>query len=314
MRNLFIIGSPRSGTTFLAGLLKPTIYGEPFETQFILKYNKKLKQYGNITHICNLTALVNDIKSERAIAQWGIDIDAIEIKENLGDNFSYVDVVDEICKTLMASKDKVLWGDKTPHYILELEALTKLYPEAKYLYIIRDGRDVALSLLRKVWGPNNVYSCALQWQEANNKSQFEIIKKLEQKGQLIVIRYETLIDEPESECERIYAFLGEDIAEHSAIVEQLTAKTIKGNHSKWKKNMSAVNTRVYECIAQETLSLHGYSVKYEPKELGVIEESYFRIHNKLVHFKHLFLMNFVDGIKIKYFGQKPFDGSPDKYK
>ena len=83
-QNLFILGSPRSGTTFLASLLRPTAYGSPFETQFILKYHNKLDSYGDITQLCNLTRLINDISKERAIAQWGVKFNPEVVK---GDSF-----------------------------------------------------------------------------------------------------------------------------------------------------------------------------------------------------------------------------------
>lgn len=46
---IFILGAPRSGTTFLASLLELTFFGKPFETPFITKYYKLLADYGDIT-------------------------------------------------------------------------------------------------------------------------------------------------------------------------------------------------------------------------------------------------------------------------
>ena len=83
MQNLFIIGSPRSGTTFLASLLKPTRFGAPFETQFILKYLAKLPEYGDIHQPAVFKRLVADICKERAIAQWQVDIDAATLLSQL---------------------------------------------------------------------------------------------------------------------------------------------------------------------------------------------------------------------------------------
>ena len=103
MGNLFIIGSPRSGTTFLAGLLKPTRFGEPFETQFILKYHKKLNEYGDLSIFKNVQKLVNDINNERAILQWGIKLDANKIYKNLDGKYEYRMIVNQIFYSLTAS-------------------------------------------------------------------------------------------------------------------------------------------------------------------------------------------------------------------
>ena len=307
MENLFVIGSPRSGTTFLASLLELTVYGEPFETQFILKYLDKLNEYGDIKQLSNLTLLISDIKKERAISQWQVDIFPADIKRQLGEVYTYKDVVDVICLTLMNSKNKSLWGDKTPHYILKLAQLVNLYPNAKYLYIVRDGRDVCLSLLKKPWGPNNIYSCARQWVQANSLSQHKIINELEQRGQLLKIKYETLVDFTESECKRIYEFLGEDINENKNQLDVIISKTISGNHSKWKKNMTLNEQKIYESVASDCLSLHGYEVKHADHKISRLLAMYYVFEDRLKFVKHLFVMNVIDGVKIKLLKKQPFN-------
>jgi len=307
MQNLFIIGSPRSGTTFLASLLKPTEYGAPFETQFILKYYEKIEEYGDITQLPNLTRLLSDISSERAISQWGEALVAQEIKNDLGDSFNYKDVVDSICLKLMGSKRKGKWGDKTPHYILKLNQLIYLYPEAKYLYIVRDGRDVALSLLKKPWGPNNIYKCAEQWDEANNVDQQLILNVLKEKGQILYVKYEELLEKTEDECRRIYEFLGDDIENHRTMVNELISTAMSGNHSKWKTRMTPKQIETYEAQAKKSLLYHQYELINPEAKLSAIQVFGYKLHHQLMFAKHMFVMNVIDGIKIKFFDKQPFN-------
>jgi hypothetical protein len=307
MRNLFILGSPRSGTTFLASLLKPTEYGSPFETQFILKYHNKLDSYGDITKLKSLARLIGDISNERAISQWGVTFNPEDVKAALGEHFTYTDIVDYLCTELMKTKGKLKWGDKTPHYILKLEQLVDLYPKAKYLYIVRDGRDVALSLLKKPWGPNNVYKCAEQWAEANNKEQQILLDKLKKQGNLLYIKYEKLLTDTELECRRIYVFLGDDIENHRKMVDELIAKTISGNSEKWKTKMTKKQISVYEAVAEKTLTYHQYEVISSGSKLSLIKVFAYKIHHFINYAKHMFEMNVVDGIKIKFFGKLPFN-------
>jgi hypothetical protein len=307
MQNLFIIGSPRSGTTFLASLLKPTEYGAPFETQFILKYYEKIKEYGDITQLPNLTKLLNDISSERAISQWKVPLVAKEIKDDLDDSYNYNDVVDAICLKLMGSKNKGKWGDKTPHYILKLKQLITLYPEAKYLYIVRDGRDVALSLLKKPWGPNNIYKCAEQWVEANNNAQQLLLNDLKEKGQILFIKYEELLEKTEDECRRIYKFLDDDIENHRTMVNELISKTMSDNSSKWKTKMTSKQIEVYEAIAKESLLNHQYELINPQAKLPTLKKIGYKFHHQFIYAKHMFVMNVIDGIKIKFFGKQPFN-------
>ncbi len=38
------------------------------------------------------------------------------------------------------------WGEKTPEYALGMQQIQRMWPDAKFIHVIRDGRDVALSL------------------------------------------------------------------------------------------------------------------------------------------------------------------------
>jgi len=307
MKNLFILGSPRSGTTFLASLLKPTEYGSPFETQLILKYHNKLKHYGDFTQLSNLTKLINDICNERAISQWGAKFNPEVVKSDLGGKFTYSELIDYLFIQLMKKKGKSMWGDKTPHYILKLNQLINLYPNAKYLYIVRDGRDVALSLLKKPWGPNNIYKCAEQWNQANNSEQQIILKSLKDKGQVLYISYEKLLENTEQECRRIYDFLDDDIDNHRDMIDELIAKTVSGNHAKWKTEMTNQQILTYEAIAKSSLLYHQYEVMNPESKLSSLKVFGYKLHHQLKYIKHMFVMNVIDEIKIKFFGKKPFN-------
>ena len=307
MKNLFIIGSPRSGTTFLASLLKPTEYGEPFETQFILKFAEKYASYGDLNQLNNLQRLIDDISAERAIAQWKVPVSAEKMLSDFDGEVTFIDVIDYVCCQLMATRGKEFWGDKTPHYILALPKLVSLYPKAKYLYIVRDGRDVALSLFQKGWGPNNAYAAAQQWHAANNEHQLELIRQLERDGRLLYIKYEELLDNPKEECSKIYNFLDDDIENYSDVVNELINKTITGNYFKWKNKMTEQQISTYDAIAKTTLAAHNYEFNSQAKQPSFVLAKYYKLEDFLLWAKHMFVQNVIDTIKIKFFGKQPFD-------
>src|SRR5258708_18964257 len=43
------------------------------------------------------------------------------------------------------------WADCTPHHLLSMKEIKRQIPDALFIHIIRDGRDVALSYLRQGW-------------------------------------------------------------------------------------------------------------------------------------------------------------------
>jgi hypothetical protein len=113
--------------------------------------------------------------------------------------------------------EKPLVGDKTPGYAREVQILHALWPEAKFVHLIRDGRDVCLSALewRKpgellsrlaIWNQDRMTTAALWW-EWHVRLGRQAGKAL-RPGLYEEIRYESLVARPAEECARLCAFLG----------------------------------------------------------------------------------------------------------
>ncbi len=295
---IFVIGCPRSGTTLLSELLGMTRWESPVETHFITKYAKRLHGYGDLKVFENFARLARDILKERPVMQWGMEIDIRALFDGLP-NHHYATICDQIVRQRKGKE----WGDKTPHYILELELLASLFPDSKYIYIVRDGRDVALSLLRKPWGPNNVYGCAKYWAECNQET--SALTSLRNKGQLFELRYEDLLDEPQKVIAQVFSFLGEPALSEQQMAE--TCADIKaGNYNKWQKRMSPQEISLFETIAGDTLNRHGYATSTAQGQVPTVRASMYELADKALWCKHMFRENVVDTVKIKCFGMAPF--------
>lgn len=146
---------------------------------------------------------VKDIKSSKKIETWGLDYDILKnrISKTLPDN--YLQLCQQIYLTYAAQKSKepTIIGDKNNYYIQHLTELATIAPKAKYLHIIRDGRDVACSYKAlaelhtesqyKPVLPTDVSSIAKEWVHNNN----EILKFSEMISfsNFLTIRYEDLV-------------------------------------------------------------------------------------------------------------------------
>ena len=302
MKNpIFILGCPRSGTTMLASLLNNTDYGRPVETHFITKYYKKLESYGDLSNKENLFRLLRDILSERPVMQWKIKIDFDKFYDEL-EEFSYRYVVHELCMKMALKKGYKMWGDKTPCYLVDIDIIYELFPESKYIHIVRDGRDVALSLLERDWGPRNILSCAELWKSYNAPS--SLIDELKNQKQLYFVRYEDMLDNADKILPEVYEFLEEEYDRKD--LDKLIGKIKKGNYNKWNKKMNARQIKVFESVAANTLKRFGYETSYEESEVGVFTKALYEVHELFMRAKFLFKVNVIDGIKIKFFGKQPF--------
>lgn len=145
-----IVGSPRSGTTLLRFMLDthPELAIPP-ETGFLNLF-PKLKGRGDKLRQRFFHEVVNFPKP---IPNWP-DFEISEetfwaiLKEI--NPFNIPDGYRAFYQLYATRFGKARWGDKTPLYCMELNLIRRVLPEARFIHIIRDGRDAALSL-RKMW-------------------------------------------------------------------------------------------------------------------------------------------------------------------
>lgn len=102
-------------------------------------------------------------------------------------------------------KQKKIWAEKTPHNILHIGLLRELFPDARFICIHRDPRDVVASLMKKQWAPNDVEG-AMNWL-SNVYERFWNQKELHPEVPLIELTLESLVANPEDNLRKIEEFL-----------------------------------------------------------------------------------------------------------
>ena len=184
---------------------------------------------------------------------------------------------------------KQRWGDKTPNYVHRMPLIYGLLPEARFVHIIRDGRDVALSTKDLWFGPDSVEEAAQRWRsliENARRQSKEIPHYLE-------VRYEDLVSDTEPALRGIGGFVDlpwdpSMLAYHTTADERLSEihrdietpkgkKVVRGEMRKslhtltgqppqrnrigrWREEMGDADRRRFEEVAGETLLELGYEV------------------------------------------------------
>ena len=297
---VFIVGSPRSGTTLLAGLLDGTPWGSPFETHFIPKYAAAAAR-ANLDDRRAFTDLARLILRERPIAQHRLSISSDELYDSLPSR-DYASLVDAIGRACGRQRGAASWGDKTPHYIHDVGLLHALFPRAKMIYVVRDGRDVALSLLDKPWGPASVYGCALKWRDENRLQ--PILDTLRAHHLLHDLRYEDLLKAPVAALTSLYEFLDQDVPLDEVI--RRAGSIRRDNCGGWQRRLAPAQIALFEQVAGQTLVRFGYPVTYQPRAVALPTRLAWRAQDAAKHAVNLFQMNVVDTLRIRFFGMEPF--------
>jgi hypothetical protein len=192
----FVVGVARSGTTLLRLMLDahPDL-AIPHETHFIpaaIALEDSGPASREAFHELLTTYPTWKDLATPAPALWQalVDVEPFSVAEGLRSFY----------RLYARRRGKRRLGDKTPPYCLRLAAIRRILPEARAVHIVRDGRDVALSL-RPLWfAPGkDMASLARQWssQIAEARRQGEIA------GGYLEARFESLIANPEGELQRI---------------------------------------------------------------------------------------------------------------
>jgi len=194
VRKFFIVGCPRSGTTVLQQALnRHTEIVIPPETKyFYCWYGKSAKQQSAHLQRINADLRVNVVASRRGVRAPD---EGAAFFERLAD--AYLE--------RLGRQDAVCFGEKTPEHTGQLGQIRSVFPNAKLLFIYRDGRDVALSLSKMPWMHCDLYTGFVIW-----LYYYRILKRERQRPSLdtCFARYEDLATHPARELGRVLEFLG----------------------------------------------------------------------------------------------------------
>lgn len=196
MRKFFIVGCPRSGTTVLQQALNrhPQVVIPPETKFFYYFYGKTYRQ--QIVHLRRINRdLGIQLPTPRA-----------PIRHPNQARMFYEQMATAYLEQL-GRKGVLYFGEKTPEHTSQLHRIHQVFPEAKVLFLYRDGRDVALSLSRMPWIDCDVYVGMVIW------LYYYRILRLQRSNpwfDMLFVRYEDLVTDPAGELRRVLEFLGLD--------------------------------------------------------------------------------------------------------
>ncbi len=132
------------------------------------------------------------------------------------------------------------WGDKTPGYVKRMREIQEYLPEARFIHLIRDGRDVALSILKQSFGPETIEAAAERWRGRvlRGRAQQPYL------GYYMEVKFEDLVLDTEGQLRRICEFIELDfdpamLGYHETAQERLKEKARELPRGKGRDPQSA---------------------------------------------------------------------------
>lgn len=262
----FVFGPARGGTTFVNNLLAEWFdYTISPEGTFIGPLYRRLRSYGDLEVEAHLARLLADIAGSEMFeimrSKWPVplrvDITPTLIRGHLAER-SYAGAIHAALSALRHEGSRTRLGLKNPDFWMELDVLEAIFGQrARYLFVLRDGRDVALSTFQVGWGQRNAYAVAKRW--VRMLGSVERFATRVDGDRLLKLRYEDILSEPEPAVAALERFLEAPLApeRRQRMLATLAGNPKRDNFGKWKQELSGDELRVFESVAAPQLAAHG---------------------------------------------------------
>jgi hypothetical protein len=266
---VIVLGVGRSGTTLLRVLLDRN--GElaiPYETFFVPQLAHR---HGRRPR---LDKFLDDLARLRTLYDW--DVRPEDVRPRLREGMTIGEAIAAIFETYADRQGKPRWGDKTPLYMQQLPLLERLFPDAIWVHLVRDGRDAALSFLElpegfagKTWAQSRtVAQFAARW-----RTEILSARRLGRRAgsRYLELRYEDLVAEPEQELRRIceHASLPweDGMLDHTRVSDTANmpehrnlAQPPTPGLRDWRSQMSRDGALAFEQVAGDVLRSSGFEL------------------------------------------------------
>ncbi|MEA2352240.1 MAG: hypothetical protein QOJ14_654 [Thermoleophilaceae bacterium] len=247
-RLLFVVGARRSGTNWVERMLTahPDVVAMPSETNLFAMWVEPLQE--RMQHSSPGSPAPGKTFMPRAafLAAVRAMLDRVfeDSLERFGTGARYL-------------------LERTPHHADQLTLIAEVYPGARAVHLVRDGRAVARSLLAMDWGPDTMEGAAAEWRTSVMAAR----AARELLGQrYLELRYERALADPGAAADELFGWLGLELTD--AIREQVMREATSEYNvdpstpgvraDKWRDQLTEEQVRVFERVAGDQLDSLGY--------------------------------------------------------
>jgi len=273
---VFVLGCPRSGTTLLYHMLLSSGNFAVYRAESQV-FNLLEPRFGGLDRTANRRRLLAAWRETELFRRTGLDWNEVS-EEVMAKCRNGGDFLRIVMQAMAQHQGVERWADCTPEHLLYLHRIKRTIPEALVIHIIRDGRDVALSLEKQGWikpfawdRRKTLEVAALYWDW--------IVRKGRKDGRslgsdYVEVHYEDLVMEPRKILQILGVFIGQEL-DYDKIERVGIGSVSKPNSSflkemkkgefnpvqRWKTGLTAAQLQRFEILLGPSLVQLGYAVE-----------------------------------------------------
>jgi hypothetical protein len=268
---VFVVGCPRSGTTLLYNMLLSSGGFAVYLAESNV-FNLLVPRFGDLSVRANREKLMDAWLQSKLFRASFLDAQKIQDKV-LSECRNGGDFLRIVMQEITQAQGVQRWADNSPEELLHAVEIKKTIPEALFVHIIRDGRDVSLSLdarphkwIRPFWVDRHdslaVTGIFWEWVVQRGRKQGEALG-----NDYLEVHFEDLKADPRTTLEKIGQFVQHDL-NYDRILQVGIGSVREPNTSfkddpgspvgRWKKKISPEKLAMFEGLVGSTLSDLGY--------------------------------------------------------
>ncbi len=267
----FIVARGRSGTTLLRAMLDshPRMAVPP-ESHFLVTMGRRRRRY-EVGDRFMVDRFAGDLSQQYGFRRWDLEVEVVRKRLIRAGVSTYPEAIREVFSLYAERYGKDRYAEKTPMNIIHLPFLAKAFPEAVFIHLIRDGRDVALSYLDTDFGVDSVAEAAIYWRRFVAKGRRDGERLA---SRYLEVRYEDLVSDPErvlrSICEFVSLPYDPVMLSYPRHADQLLTRTSREEHHQrlrlpptaglrdWRVEMDPQDLQLFEALAGDLIEELGY--------------------------------------------------------
>ena len=279
----FFVGCGRSGTTLVRSMFDShpdmAVVYESFFVSRLLRRRRHYERPGAF----DLDRFTRELTGHFGFRKLGLS--PAEVVERLSEEApaTTADALRTVYVTYAGCQGKRRYGDKTPMYVNVIAVLARSLPEARFVHIVRDGRNVALAYLQAPWGPASLVEACLYWKQNVERGR-QAGRRLGP-GRYREVSYERLTEDPEAVLAELCPFLELDfdpaMLRYFERTDEVMATIRNRQHHQglskpvtrgvrdWRSQMAPDDVRTFEALAGPLLDELGYERASPGPSIGV---------------------------------------------
>jgi hypothetical protein len=284
---LLIMGSPRSGTTFLAHMVNKFFdIRLSRDNGTLVRFYNLLPHYEPLSNDANLRRLISNLYADHYIQERlrsrGLVLTEAQLFDRVQDR-TYGGLIETIFGAIAAERGRTTWGYKRASLArMTGDSVNVLFPRARFVHIIRDAREVALSmnrasktLLERTW-----HFGGADWVQHVSRGR-DVASRIGA-DRYMEVRYEQLMADPAAVLIEILDFSGggaDRDARAARIRAEVPALVKTSNTDKWRTQLPEKGIRQVERVAGPLLQELGYPLMFPEvagQPIGAAEMAWLR--------------------------------------